>query len=318
MKQYILLGLLLSIIAIHSLGAQTVEEMQAEKTAKEAELATLQTQLNELTGKVDALSADVATLTNKLTPYPRWDKGLLGNLGLSFANFSDWLPKEQPNTSAINIGFTANAFINGDYEKSFWRNGANLTLGWLRFDDQDNPDDIDEFQVSADAFNITSLYGYKLSEKLAISTLGEYRTSILDGKFNNPGYLDIGLGATWTPVTDLVVVIHPLNYNFVFADDVDGFEYQSSLGAKIVADYTLAITKNINWKSNLSAFLSYEGNDLSNYTWVNSFSTAVKGIGIGLDIGLRSNQQEATAAKLDDNPLQSYWILGLSYAISSK
>jgi uncharacterized coiled-coil protein SlyX len=318
MKQYILLGLLLSIIAIHSLGAQTVEEMQAEKTAKEAELATLQTQLNELTGKVDALSADVATLTNKLTPYPRWDKGLLGNLGLSFANFSDWLPKEQPNTSAINIGFTANAFINGDYEKSFWRNGANLTLGWLRFDDQDNPDDIDEFQVSADAFNITSLYGYKLSEKLAISTLGEYRTSILDGKFNNPGYLDIGIGATWTPVTDLVVVIHPLNYNFVFADDVDGFEYQSSLGAKIVADYTLAITKNINWKSNLSAFLSYEGNDLSNYTWVNSFSTAVKGIGIGLDIGLRSNQQEATAAKLDDNPLQSYWILGLSYAISSK
>ena len=33
------------------------------------------------------------------------------------------------------------------------------------------------------------------------------------------GYLDAGVGATWTPVTDLVVVIHPLNYNFVFADN---------------------------------------------------------------------------------------------------
>jgi hypothetical protein len=102
---------------------------------------------------------------------------------------------------------------------------------------------IHDLQVAADAFNITSLFGYKLSEKLAISTLGEYRTSMLDGKFNNPGYLDLGLGATWTPITDLVVVVHPLNYNFVFADDVDGFEYQSSLGAKVVADYTKALVK---------------------------------------------------------------------------
>jgi hypothetical protein len=76
--------------------------------------------------------------------------------------------------------------------------------------------------------------------------------------------------------------------------------------------------KNVVWKSNLSAFLSYEGSDLSNYTWVNSFSTAVKGVGIGLDIGLRSNKQEALARGREDNPLQSYWLLGLSYAISSK
>jgi hypothetical protein len=160
-----------------------------------------------------------------------------------------------------------------------------------------------------------SLYGYKLSPKLAISTLGEYRTSVLDGKLNNPGYLDLGVGATWTPVTDLVVVVHPLNYNFVFADDE--FDFESSLGAKVVADYTRTIVKGFNWKSNLSAFLSYQGQDLSNYTWVNTFSTAYKGVGIGLDIGLRSNKQEALAAGRDDNPLQSYWILGLSYAISS-
>jgi len=106
-----------------------------------------------------------------------------------------------------------------------------------------------------------------------------------------------------------------LNYNFVFS--TSEFDFKSSLGAKIVADYTKKITENIAWKSNLSAFMSYEGSDLSNWTWVNSFSTAYKGIGIGFDVGLRNNKQEALAASKTDNPLQSYWILGLSYALSS-
>ncbi len=295
--------------------AQTTEELQQMKEEKSAELTKLKGELDELTGKVDALKGEVASLTDQLTPYPRWDKGVLGTLGMNFSNFNDWLLRDQPNTSAVNIGFSSTAFVNGDFEKSFWRNNLTLTLGWLKFDDKDNPDDVDDFQVSADAFNVTSLFGYKLSDKLAISTLGEYRTSILEDRFNNPGYLDLGVGATWTPVKDLVVVVHPLNYNFVFSD-MD-FEFESSLGAKIVADYTRAITKGINWKSNLSAFMSYEGSDLSNWTWVNGISTAVKGIGIGLDVGLRSNQQEANAAMLSDNPLQTYWILGLTYAVSS-
>ena len=168
------------------------------------------------------------------------------------------------------------------------------------------------------------MYGRKLSEKWAVSGLLEYRTTLLNN-FNDPGYLDLGVGFTWTPITDLVVVIHPLNYNFVFADDDTIF--QSSLGAKIVADYTRQIGK-VNFKSNLSAFASYESSDLSNWTWINSFSyTLWKGIGVGFDFGLRSNHQEALnfarnlaavpnpAATFDntDNDLQTYYTLGLSY-----
>lgn len=315
MKNLSTLFVLIFLLSCQFGTAQTTEELQQVKEEKAEELAKLQGELSELTGKVDALKSEVASLTDQLTPYPRWDKGLLGNVGINFSNFNDWLLRDQPNTSAVNIGFSTTGFVNGDFEKSFWRNNLNLTLGWIKFDDKDNPDDVDEFQVAADAFNLSSLFGYKLSEKLAISTLGEYRTSILEGRFNNPGYLDLGVGATWTPVKNLVVVVHPLNYNFVFSDQ--DFEFESSLGAKIVADYTREITKGINWKSNLSAFMSYEGSDLSNWTWVNGISTAVKGVGIGLDVGLRSNQQEANAAMLTDNPLQTYWILGLTYAISS-
>ncbi|KGE87467.1 MAG: DUF3078 domain-containing protein [Phaeodactylibacter xiamenensis] len=315
MKRFLIMALVTLFFLPVGINAQTTEELQAEKAAKSAQLDSLEKEFKALEKQVNQLQSDVANLTDQLTPYPRWKKGLLGNVGLNISNFDSWLPKDQPSTSAINIGLTSTAFINGDWENAFWRNSANLTLGWLKFDNKDNPDDTDEFQVAADAFNVVSLYGYKLSPKLAISTLGEYRTSVLDGKLNNPGYLDLGVGATWTPVTDLVVVVHPLNYNFVFADD--GFNFESSLGAKVVADYTKTIVKGFNWKSNLSAFLSYEGQDLSNYTWVNTFSTAYKGVGIGLDIGLRNNKQEALAAGREDNPLQTYWILGLSYAISS-
>lgn len=319
MKQLFTFAMLLcSLFSVVTLTAQSTAELEAMKAEKSAELTTLKADLDALTAKVDALSTEVASITDQLTPYPRWDKGILGNVGLNFSNFNNWFLREQANTSAINIGLASTVFANGDWEKSFWRNSANLTLGWLKFDnkDVDGSEENEDFQVSADAFNLISLYGYKLSPKIAVSALGEYRTSILDGRFNNPGYLDLGVGATWTPIKDLVVVVHPLNYNFIFADE--GFDYQSSLGAKIVADYTATITKGINWKSNLSAFMSYEGSDLSNWTWVNSFSTAVKGIGVGLDIGLRNNKQEALARELTDNPLQTYWMLGLSYAISSK
>jgi uncharacterized coiled-coil protein SlyX len=317
-KKFLLLTLVL-MGGCFVLQAQSIEELTAAKAAKEAQLAPLAAQLAELTGQVDALKAEVADLTDKVTPYPRWDVGAIGNLGLNLSGFNEWFSKETPNTRAALIGISANGFANLQQKKYFWRNGSNLTLGWLKFDNTDDNADNNDFQVAADAFNISSLFGYKLTEKLALSTLGEYRTSILDGKFNNPGYLDIGAGATWTPVTDLIVVLHPLNYNFVFSDG-DGFDYQSSLGCKVVADYKRQITKGIAWKSNLSGFFSYEGSDLHNWTWINGFTTAYKGIGIGLDLGLRQNKQEALAADVTrtDNPLQMYYLIGLSYAIGAK
>ncbi len=306
-------SILFTIVCLSSVCAQSQEELLAMKAAKEAELAALQPQLKDIAGKIDALNADIATLKEQTTPYPRWTLGSLGNIGFSFASFNDWLSKSTPNTTAFTIGFTGTGFANLDQKKYFWRNSANLTLGWQKFNDRDDPTDSKDFKVAADALSASSLFGYKLSEKWALSTLGEYRTSVLDDKFNNPGFLDLGAGATWTPIKDLVVVIHPLDYNFVFS--TGAFDYKSSFGAKVVADYTKQITKGIAWKSNASGFFSYEGSDLSNWTWVNSFSTAVKNIGVGLDIGLRGNKQEALAAGKTDNPLQSYWIVGLSYKL---
>ena len=135
--------------------------------------------------------------------------------------------------------------------------------------------------------------------------------------------LDLGVGATWMPITNLVVVVHPLNYNFVFSkgDNI----YESSAGAKILVDYTRQIGA-ISFKSNLSAFQSYKSSDYSNFTWINSANYKLwKAIGVGFEFGLRGNKQEAldyaintegmTDATFDnvDNDLQTYWLLGLTY-----
>ncbi|KJD35268.1 hypothetical protein PW52_11395 [Tamlana sedimentorum] len=307
MKKTLLLALLL--LGVVSLNAQTKEELQAQKAEKQAIADKAQGEANAIQAQIDAL--------------PGWKIGAFGTIGGSLSSFNNWYAQDKPNNNSGNIGFTFNAFANLIEDKFFWRNSLNTNLSWVKLDDKDNGTDADDsFEPTTDVFNITSLYGRNLTKKIAASALMEYRTTILNN-FNDPGYLDLGIGATWTPITNLIVVVHPLNYNFVFADNDAVFE--SSMGAKIVADYTRQLGA-IGFKTNLSMFQSYKSSDLSNLTWTNSFSyTLWKMIGVGFDFGLRSNKQEAlnyalaqdpaTATGFDDvdNDLQTYWTLGLSY-----
>jgi len=302
MKKLVLVfGLMFGIASTY---AQTEEELKAEQAPKTAEIAKLQAEVDALQAKIDAL--------------PGWKIGAFGTIGANLQGFNDWYTNAAPNSSTGNIGVTANVFANLLEEKFFWRNSLGANLAWVKNDNTDIDTDSDDFDATTDVFTLTSLYGRKLNEKWAVSGLAEYRTTLLNN-FNDPGYLDLGVGATWTPMSNLVVVIHPLNYNFVFSS-TDAFSFESSLGAKIVADYNQKFGA-VSYKSNLSAFLSYEDGDYSNWTWVNSLGyTLWKGIGIGAELGLRGNKQEAFnstgAASLSetDNNVQSYWLFGLNYA----
>jgi hypothetical protein len=310
MKKVLLL--LALFIGISTLNAQTKQELQAQKTEKQAAADVLQAEANALQAQINAL--------------PGWRKGAFGTIGGSLSNFNNWYSQGAPNNASGNIGFTLNGFANLIEEKFFWRNSLSTNLNWVKLDNKDNPLDDDSFKATTDVFNVSSLYGRNITKTLAASGLMEYRTTLLNN-FNNPGYLDLGIGATWTPIENLIVVIHPLNYNLVFADNDAVF--QSSLGAKIVADYTRQIGA-VNFKTNLSTFQSYKSGDLSNFTWTNSFGyTLWKMIGVGFDFGLRSNKQEAlnyiqTLPVVDggnpaetfgtvDNKLQTYYTVGLSY-----
>ncbi|WP_298485176.1 DUF3078 domain-containing protein [uncultured Maribacter sp.] len=303
---------LVAVFALSASYAQTIDELKAEQALKKDSVAAIQGRVDALQGKIDA--------------FPGWKKGAFGTIGANLSGFSNWYSQALPDNSSGNIGVTVNGFANLDREKFFWRNNGNINLGWVKLDDQNLPENQqDGFKEATDVFTISSLYGRKLSDKFAISALGEYRTTILNN-FNDPGYLDVGVGATWTPIENMVVVIHPLNYNFVFADNDAVFD--SSLGAKIVVDYTRQLGA-VNFKTNFSTFQSYKSGDLSNWTWINSFGyTLWKGIGLGFEFGLRGNKQEALnnavskVAATDpqptfdsiDNKTQSYWLFGLNYA----
>ncbi|SHJ61995.1 Protein of unknown function [Maribacter aquivivus] len=303
--------LTLALAFVATVGfSQTEEELKGQLGAAKDSIAAIQGRADAIQGEIDAL--------------PGWKKGAFGTIGANLSSFNNWYGQGTPDLSSGSIGVTVNAFANLNEEKFFWRNSGNLNLAWVKFDDKNDDTDDDSFKQGTDVFNITSLYGRKLNEKWAISGLAEYRTTILDN-FNDPGYLDLGVGATWTPIADLVVVIHPLNYNFVFSKDDSIFE--SSLGAKIVADYTKQIGA-VNFKSNLSMFQSYKSGNYSNTTWINSFGyTLWNGIGLGFEFGLRDNKQEAvnyavgtlgeTATDFDtvDNKLQTYFLFGLNYSL---
>ena len=305
MKNFLLL---LLFVGFTTMNAQTKEELQAQKAEKQAQADAFQ-------GEADALQAQIDAL-------PGWRIGAFGVIGGSLSNFNNWYSQGTPNNSSGNIGFTLNAHANLIQEKFFWRNSLTTNLNWVKLDDRDDPTDDSGFSSTTDVFNVSSLYGRNITKTLAASALMEYRTTILDN-FNDPGYLDIGIGGTWTPFENLIVVVHPLNYNFVFSKGDTVFE--SSLGAKIVADYTRDIGA-INFKSNFSMFQSYKSSNYSNWTWTNSFSyTLWKMIGVGFDFGLRNNKQEALDYTLNtigdagatfdniDNDLQTYYTLGLSY-----
>lgn len=293
--------------------SQTIEELKEEKSKKQ--------------DSVDAIQGRIDDLQKQIDEFPGWKFGAFGTIGASFSEFNNWYGQGSPNNSAGNITITVNPYAKLDREKYFWYNTGNINLSWVKFDDKDDPTDDKDFREASDVFNVTSLFGYKIAKNLAVSTLGEYRTTLINN-FNDPGYLDLGVGVTWTPLDGLVVVVHPLNYNFVFADNDAIFE--SSLGAKIVANYAKSIG-DLKFNSNLSMFQSYESSNLSNWTWINSLSYTVwKGIGLGFELGLRDNKQEAlnfatnnwdsTGTEPEptfdnvDNDLQVYTTFGLSYS----
>lgn len=315
------------------LAALFVFNVQAQDD--KAALAVLKEELETKKAAAAAAAADVDAVKAKIDALPGWRYGGVGILGLDFKGARQWFSNEVPSSASNGLSFALTGFAHNIQDKYFWRNDGNLNIGGLRFQAQDSTGtDIGEkqnMQIVTDVVQVSSLFGYRLTEKIAISALGELRTVAIGNSlkkdvpdslrtgFFNPGYIDFGVGVTWTPIKNLVVVLHPLNYNLV----IPSGDYTSSLGLKFKANYTQALPMGVAWTSDLSGFMSYKDNSpgpsLSNWTWVNGVSfTAFKGIGVSAQLGLRKNNQEAfNIGKLaaDNNPLQSYYVVGLSYSL---
>lgn len=313
------------------------EQLMAQRAEKAAELAKIQGELASIDGKIKSI--------------PGWRIGGVGVVGADFNSNNNWYALTSPNASSTGLGIGFNGFANNIQKKFFWRNLLNVTV--QRTATKENKLDPLGIVALSEGLDLSSLYGYRINPKLAVSAEGKFTTSIISydaertvgdryrQSFLNPGKLTVSAGLTWTPIDALVVLVHPLGYELNFPSK----DFVSAPGAKVGAQYAAQIWKGISWSSNLSAFIPYSGGDatyidvtdtevvvpygaggLVNYTWINGFSAKIfNGIGVALNVGLRGDNQIADRAlfSLADSSttevqsgglkLQSYYTLGLGY-----
>ena len=301
--------ILLSCFSLNLAFSQTEEMLKQRKETLKLDLEEWDLDIKEALEEVNKIKKELQYLEDSLKVYPIWSKGMFGTVGFNFSRFQNWLSKNESNIRASTIGYSFNGFFNLEEKKYFWNNTLKVAQSWQRFINKDNVEENDGFQVSADAFTYNSLLGYKVSKKLATSALIEYKTGLLQKRLNNPGTLDIGFGMTWKPLKDMVVAVHPINYNSVFAKDNN----RASFGLKTIAEYSRKFFGGISWTTSFSGFASYKNDDLNNWSWTNGLGKTIKGVGIGFDVSFKQSRQEAIVRELDNNPVQWYYVFGLSY-----
>ena len=307
MKRILLTLVVLSFALIA--GAQSLDELKNKKAELEAQRAEKQ-------AEADAFNGEIADLASQIEVLSGWRTGYSGLIGFDFSKSNGWIANPNPDasSSALNINFTG--FANRKADDYFWNNKGIITKSWQDVDlsegDSGAEDDGLFDNSTVDIVNLSSLYGRNISDNLALSALGELNTSLEN--FFNPGTFDIGVGVTWTPNPDFVLVIHPLNYHVAFSG-VDGVDTRGALGAKLRADYTRSVNvggKPLNWSSTLTSFIPYAGADMGQptlfeYTWLNTFSYEIyKGLGLGVNFGIRN-------AEFESADTQSFYGLGLTY-----
>lgn len=323
MKNLLLL-IVFSLCAMGLNAQSTLEELQSQKAELEEKRAAAQ-------AEADGYSGEIASIQDELDKLAGWIKGFGGNIGFNFNNSDNWVANPNPNSSSSSLNVTLTAFANKKGDDFFWNNKAIASKSWQDVnivEDEDGPGLFD--QSTSDILNLSSLYGRNLSNSLALSGLAELNTSIEN--ILEPGTLDFGVGATYTGIENLVLVVHPLNYNITFPSEAakalgDDISTTGALGAKIRADYANEFSVNgrkLLWSSTFTGFFPYsdtaqivpdsEGNDfeagLTNYTWINTLSFDVwKGIGVGISMGLRNADLE------DADKNQKFFSLGLTYVL---
>jgi len=323
MKIVYLVVIGISVFTFNS-NAQSMEELKAEKANLSVQTAKKQREVDSLKNRITKINKEISILSGWLTGYS-------GNFGFDFNKSNNWKasPNKDASSSSLNIGLTA--YANKVSQKTIWRNKGLISKSWQDVDIKSANGDRERdnlFQNSTvDILNLSSLYGFKYSPKLGITGLAELNTSI-EG-FLATGTLDFGIGATWTPQENFVLVVHPINYHLGFSSQ-DGIETAGAFGAKFRVEYTkniYVIEKELTWSTTLSFFIPYTDKTTTfledpsmpdgpkyeagffEYTFVNNFRfTLWKGIGVGVGFGFRD-------ADFESRDLQSYYSLGLTYSL---
>ena len=212
-----------------------------------------------------------------------------GNVGfnLSQSAYVNWSAGGQ---NALNLLGTFYYEINYAKDRWKWDNSFNTALGYSFYNFN-----IKKFKPikTDDKIELTSLAGYKITDKLFASLELAFRTQYAKGydytkdsthytsKFLAPAYLTLGLGIEWVPnehfslnfapVTGRLVIVNDsaLFYQGAFgAHEIDKSDTEIhttkskfyghwELGARLTAKVKYTIVKNVDFESKLELFSNY-------------------------------------------------------------
>lgn len=221
------------------------------------------TNADKFAGTAKMQSSDTA-------PVKVWTYG--GDVGLtvSQAAYSNW--SQGGNNS---IAFTGSFNYNLNYLKGkhLWTSRLELAFGV-------NNTAGTGLRKTSDKIYFTTNYGYMVAPKLYLGVLGTFSTQFANGydyttsttnyisRFMAPGYLSVGLGLTYKPLTWLTLILSPLNLRETFVEDkmlsdlgsfgvTPGKRLLTQFGANLRVEATKELWKNLSLYTRLDLFSNY-------------------------------------------------------------
>lgn len=204
---------------------------------------------------------------------PVWTKKTISGINLSQTSLTNWAAGGENSVSwNIYLNSTAN-YKKGEWS---WDNGLVADFGQTYTSSN-------KWQKSVDKLNLNTKVGYVMSKHWSAALLLDFLSQFAKGyesaakraagasyisKFFAPAYLSLSLGADYKPSKDFSLLLSPAAGKLtIVADDylssigafgvTPGKHVLAEVGASVVANYTKALTSNINLVTKLTLFSAY-------------------------------------------------------------
>jgi hypothetical protein len=223
---------------------------------------------------VQTAKAKDAVAAIKVDTVKAWYLDGIASLNFSQASFSNWSSGGQNS-----LGLNSFISLKANYKKGkhSWGNTVDLGYGFNILGKMSNA----EFTKTNDKLELTSAYGYSLSKdnKWMLTVLMNFRTQFSAGynypddstvisNFMAPGYLLLGIGATYAPAKWFYLYLSPASGRATFVLDkklsdsgafgvARGKKMFAEFGPYIRADMNKDLSKTINLATTLELFTNY-------------------------------------------------------------
>jgi len=237
-------------------------------------ISCLFVQLNAQDGTIKQLQAE-STKEIKSIDSNGWKKSGTFILNLSLGALSNWAAGGENSTLGINGIF--NYSINLRSGRNTWDNNFDMALGYQ------NASSFSQYRKIDDRIDITSKYGYQLTQHWYASLLFNFNSQFLQGydysttpytkisNFLTPGKIILSPGMNYKTASRFSFFISPFSFRWVLKMDEDFFNVakfgvdsakksNKEFGAYVTVTYKADISKWATYTGRLDLFSNYKRN----------------------------------------------------------